>query len=309
MYTRVFPTGTVRYEPDKCWNGLTIIPNLYTSGKSTGAILYDMNGNVINHWPELHGGFDNKMLPGGQIFGVRKFTGGYWLDGQDLTQMDWNGKVLWSFNRGEEIMDLETGQKVWSARLHHDFQREGCPTGYYCPGQPPRESGKTLINSGKTRKIPELSREHDVCDTNIIEVDEAGKILWSWSLYDHWDELGLEPTAKDVICMRSRPFGNSGQVKDIYCNCVAYLGPNKWHTGGDTRFHPDNIITDIRALNVCFIIDRQSGRVVWRLGPDFLYSKELQDIGQIVGQHQFHMIPQGLPGEGNVLLFDNGGQA
>ena len=35
----------------------------------------------------------------------------------------------------------------------------------------------------------------------------------------------------------------------------------------------------------------------------------MQDIGQIVGQHHVHMIQKGLPGEGNILLFDNGGQA
>ena len=58
-----------------------------------------------------------------------------------------------------------------------------------------------------------------------------------------------------------------------------------------------------------FIIDGKSGHIVWRMGPDFTYSKNLQAIGQIVGQHHVHMIPKGLPGEGNILLFDNGGQA
>jgi hypothetical protein len=32
-------------------------------------------------------------------------------------------------------------------------------------------------------------------------------------------------------------------------------------------------------------------------------------LGQIIGQHHAHMIPRGLPGEGNILLFDNGGGA
>lgn len=45
------------------------------------------------------------------------------------------------------------------------------------------------------------------------------------------------------------------------------------------------------------------------MGPDFESDKKLQDIGQIVGQHHVHMIQKGLPGEGNILLFDNGGQA
>ena len=30
-------------------------------------------------------------------------------------------------------------------------------------------------------------------------------------------------------------------------------------------------------------------------------------MGQFVGQHHAHMIPHGLPGAGNILVFDNGG--
>ena len=35
----------------------------------------------------------------------------------------------------------------------------------------------------------------------------------------------------------------------------------------------------------------------------------MRAIGQIIGQHHVHMIPRGLPGEGNILIFDNGGWA
>ena len=46
---------------------------------------------------------------------------------------------------------------------------------------------------------------------------------------------------------------------------------------------------------------------MWRLGPDFSESKELRAIRQIIGQHHAHFIPKGLPGAGNLLVFDNGG--
>lgn len=309
MYARVTPTGTIRYNPDKCWNGLTVIPALYGQGRAKGAALYDMNGNVVNFWPGLYGGFDNKILPGGQIMGTTAFVGGYWLDGQNLTQMDWDGNVLWSYNKGEELLDLHKNEKVWSARLHHDYQRQGSPTGYYCPGQLPKERGITLVNSSRTRKIPELSTTYDVCDTLLVEIDEDGKILWEWSLYDHWDQLGLAASAKDVVKSNDAVTDGGSQLKDIYCNCISYIGPNRWYDAGDQRFHPENLITDIRVLNVSFIIEKKTGNVVWRMGPDFVYNKELQEIGQIIGQHHFHVIPKGLPGEGNVLIFDNGGQA
>jgi len=33
-----------------------------------GAVLIDMNGNVVKQWKDLQG-FPNKLLPGGQVFG------------------------------------------------------------------------------------------------------------------------------------------------------------------------------------------------------------------------------------------------
>lgn len=87
------------------------------------------------------------------------------------------------------------------------------------------------------------------------------------------------------------------------------MGPNKWYATGDERFHPENIIWDARESNILAIISKETGKIVWKIGPDFTESKELRRIGQIIGQHHVHMIPQGLPGAGNILIFDNGGWA
>lgn len=311
MYTRVQPTGVVRYNPDKCWNGLTIVSALPGISTAKGAVLYDMNGNIVNKWEGLFGAFDNKMLPGGSILGTTGFAKGYWLDCENITQLSWAGESEWSFNNGEPVINVDTGEYYMSARQHHDYQREGNPVGYFAPGQEPRHIGKMLVNSTVNRDLPEFS-SHKLGDTNILEVDEKGNVLWSWSLFDHWDQLGIETIGKAVHKCFSKSIKlteDLSYVKETYCNNLNYLGPNKWYDAGDKRFHPDNIITDIRILNTSFIIDRETGDVVWRIGPDFEACKELQDIGQIVGQHHVHMIPQGLPGEGNILIFDNGGQA
>lgn len=95
----------------------------------------------------------------------------------------------------------------------------------------------------------------------------------------------------------------------MHINCASYLGPNKWYDQGDERFHPDNIIWDSREANILAIISHETGKIVWKMGPDFTESRELRMIGQIIGMHHAHMIPQGLPGAGNILIFDNGGYA
>jgi len=100
-------------------------------------------------------------------------------------------------------------------------------------------------------------------------------------------------------------------------NDVAWCGSNKWYEAGDLRFHPDNIIADFRSLNIIIIIARhdhpkgnwKEGDVIWKLGPDYSEASDDYKVGQIIGQHHAHIIPKGLPGEGNMLIFDNGGAA
>jgi hypothetical protein len=58
------------------------------------------------------------------------------------------------------------------------------------------------------------------------------------------------------------------------------------------------------------IIERSSGKIVWRVGPDYSRKTvEGQKLGPIIGPHQAHIIPKRLPGAGNILVFDNGGFA
>ena len=66
------------------------------------------------------------------------------------------------------------------------------------------------------------------------------------------------------------------------------------------------MIISSREASLIAIVGRD-GSIVWRLGPDFLESDAVRAIGQIIGQHQAHLIPKGLPGAGNLLVFDNGG--
>src|SRR5688572_17133740 len=92
----------------------------------------------------------------------------------------------------------------------------------------------------------------------------------------------------------------------LHLNSATYLGPNRWFDAGDKRFAPNHVIVSSREASLLAIIARD-GSIVWRLGPDFLQSDALRAIGQIIGQHQAHLIPKGLPGAGNLLVFDNGG--
>jgi hypothetical protein len=86
------------------------------------------------------------------------------------------------------------------------------------------------------------------------------------------------------------------------------VGPNRWFDAGDRRFAPNNVIISSRQSGMVAIVGRD-GKIAWRIGPDFLESKELRAIRQIIGQHHPHVIPKGLPGAGNLMVFDNGGSS
>jgi hypothetical protein len=310
MPPSVFPTGTTIYYPEKCWNGYTLFQSELHRNNGSGAVLIDMNGRVVNRWQGLDG-FPNKMLPGGHVMGstgVRNFKYGY-QDMVDLVEVDWEGNVVWKFDKYELVKDPRQPPR-WMARQHHDYQREGNPVGYYVPGMEPKAGGgKTLILCHKNLKNPRISDKLLVDDT-IIEVDRGGKITWEWICSEHFEEMGFSPRARKTIARNPGMKPAGGGMGDwMHMNSMSTLGPNRLFDSGDVRFHPDNIIWDGRQTNIIAIIARKTGKIVWQLGPYFTANKTLRKIGQIIGQHHAHMIPRGLPGEGNILVFDNGGAA
>jgi hypothetical protein len=310
MPPSIYPTGTTIYYPEKCWNGFTLFQTGVYQFLSVGAVLVDMNGNVINRWPGLHG-IPNKMLPGGYVLGstgCRNFRFGF-QDMLDIVQVDWDGNIVWQFARYERVRDGRQKPR-WMLRQHHDYQREGNPVGYYVPGLDPLvDRGNTLILCHKTLKNPKISDKLLVDDT-IIEVTWEGKIVWEWVCSDHFDEMGFSEEAKNTLYRNPGMMMTGGKFGDwMHVNSISTLGPNRWYDGGDARFHPDNIIWDGRETNITAITDRKTGKIVWQVGPDFTATAALRKMGQQVGQHHAHLIPRGLPGEGNILVFDNGGQA
>jgi len=303
-YPTVYPTGTTVYLPEKCFNGYTLF-----QARELGALLIDMNGGEVKLWKGFHG-FPNKLLKGGHILGHtgERSTRFGMQDYRDMVQADWNGEVVWKFNEYEYIED--PGEEAqWMARVHHDYQRQGNPVGYYVPGMDAwADRGNTLILGHKNLYCKKIS-DKNLLDDVIYEVSFEGDIVWEWVCSDHFDAFGFREEAKNVLSRdpNMRPCGG-GMGDWMHINSMSLLGPNKWYDAGDLRFHPDNIIADGRETNLIFIISKKTGEIVWKVGPYYDYTPE-KELGWIIGQHHAHMIPRGLPGEGHILVYDNGGWA
>ena len=300
----VYPTGTTIYEPARAWNGYTVLSPLQTQA----VLVIDMNGNVVKRWEGLNNsaGGPARVLPGGILIsasGARPPN----QESLELVQQDFDGKVIWQFSHNEQIKTGE-GSTIWSARQHHDWQRESLPAGYYSPESAPVVEGtSTLILTHTNRMQPKVA---DVMleDDRLVEVSWKGDVLWEWVASDHIDELGFAPDARKAI-KAAQSFNKArGSFDWLHINSAHYVGPNRWFDQGDMRFAPNNVIISSREASLLAIVGRD-GKIVWRLGPDFSESKELRSIRQIIGQHHAHIIPKGLPGAGNLLVFDNGGSS
>lgn len=302
--TTVYPTGTVKYNPEKTWNGFTLL----AGGPPR---IVDMNGNLVNEWTTGVNGFPSMPLPDGNILTTGVRWTGYIDDGKTLSQLDWDGKTVWEFSDYADVPeDIKNPSKgtIRISTQHHDMQKKGNPV-YYTPAvKTTNKVGTTLILGHKWHKNPKVN-DAILMDDTVFEVDPNGKVVWEWVAADHFDEYGFDADAKKALQGWKPKKGHEDHGFDWWHqNCASYLGPNKWFDSGDKRFHPDNIILDSREANILVIISRETGKVVWKAGPNYMEGED-QKIGQIVGPHNTHMIPAGLPGAGHVMVYDNGGQA
>ena len=183
--------------------------------------------------------------------------------------------------------------------------------GYYAPGQEFVDQGKTLILAFKNRVVPEVS-DKELLDDVIYEVDWNGNLTgFEWHATDHFDEYGFDESAKEDMHKSVEESEETRRFRDwLHMNSMSLLGQNHWYDETrDERFNPENIIISACEANFIAIISRATGGIVWRVGPDFVEGTPEYNLGQFVAQHHPHMIPKGLPGEGNILVFDNGGRS
>jgi hypothetical protein len=300
----VYPTGTTIYDPQRTWNGYTVLSPLGTQA----VLVIDMNGNVVKRWDGYvnSAGGPARVLPGGGVIAASGANPPH-QESLELVQRDFDGNVVWRFDRNERIQTRD-GKTVWSARQHHDWQRDDFPAGYYSPAATPAIEGRTtLLLTHTNRNQPNVAGVM-LEDDRLIELSWNGDIVWEWVASAHVDELGFSEDARNVI-KAARGFNKGrGSFDWLHINSATYVGPNRWFDEGDKRFAPNNVIISSREASLLAVIGRD-GSIVWRLGPDFSASRELRAIGQIIGQHHAHFIPKGLPGAGNVLVFDNGGSS
>ena len=197
-----------------------------------------------------------------------------------------NGRILClayaSFAEGRrqafELNFDSKAMKAWSVTdqpegtaYHHDIER--------------LPNGNTLFLMKQDIDVPSIS-PHTLVDDYIEEVDADGNVVWRWDTYQHFDDFAFPADSLQLISDSGGDWAHA--------NSISVIPPN---SHGLPEFAEGNIIVSQRFTNTVCIIDRGTGDVVWSLGPE---------DHMTYGQHWPHMIEQGLPGAGNILIFDNG---
>ena len=129
------------------------------------------------------------------------------------------------------------------------------------------------------------------------------KVAWEWRA---WDHIGTGPLQIDIN-YRFPISKNSHRASAdfMHTNRVDFFpDPADPNTG--------RVILSSRVFGEFFVIDYPSGDIIYRWGnatthgSTNLPSYMTDGDQQLFGQHAVHFIPPGYPGEGNVLLYDNG---
>ena len=292
----IYPTGTTRYAPAKAFNSFV----LFTGGDNI-AHLIDLNGNSVHEWKDAasHSTLIDPSVNGGKLghvfvtLDMTEGTGTDLVPGQisrrvtkTIGELDWEGKTVWSF-----------GEKAPGgvAQQHHDWAR--------------LTNGNTVVLANLVHPVKGF-KQPQVLDDVVYEVNPAGEVVWKWVASEHINEFGFTPAELKQV-------RNADIADYLHVNNLKVVGPNRWFNAGDKRFAPDNVLFDARNANFIAIIDKKTGKIAWRLGPHYKAGSEEQQlprtvprpVDQISGQHDAHIIPEGLPGAGNLLVFDNQGVA
>ena len=274
----VYPVGTTLYQPERCFNGYTIIFG------GLDVKLVDMNGRTVREWQldtALHdlGSRRAHLLKNGHVLVSR---GGMTSTDGTIDEYDWNGNLAWRY-----IPEGKIPHQKWMGPHHDVWRKENGNTLLICREAVPEEYLTQVRNP--------LWQNQTICGDTILEVSPAAEVVWEWNSHGHLDINRYRLLASPD--WHSGP-DNSTVVDWTHVNTVRDIPENKWFEQGDQRFRPGNVIISPRQLDTVYIIERDSGDIVWEYSGDY--------FGGLSGQHEPHMIPKGYPGEGNILIFDNG---
>lgn len=262
-----------KFDP-RAFPGFTIIPQ---SGNEK-VQLVNMIGETVHEWD-----FDAaraRLLPNCNLLVVHGSKWGLmrepWRElRKHVREYSWDGELLWEY--------------VSKSPAHHDVQRLANGNTLFLH--------RTIVPQDKMGRLKNKELlDYKIRGDGLREVTPDGEVVWQWRMHEHFDlnQCGAESCPPISKAMRKR----NKDYDWTHVNTSTLIPANQWYDQGDTRFRPGNVMILARTWSQAIIIDRLTGEPVWRYHGDYK--------GGVSGGHEAHMIEPGLPGAGNILIFDNG---
>jgi len=279
--------GTILLDEERAMNGYTLFAPL----NSTLTYLMNNKGEIVHVWSGSFRPAQSAMLmEGGVLLRTATPGDGLPLDGPGaggiVEKISWEGDVIWRYEH--------QGQNL---RAHHDI--ELLPNGNVLLLVRERQSWDGAFAAGR---IPQRITENAVWTERIVEVKpvdrRSGEIVWEWKAWDHLvqDANPARANYGDVAALRNRIDINTGPVTAdwLHMNSIRYNA---------TR---DEILVSMRNMNEVIVIDRKTGDIVYRWGNAINYRAGDTADRKLYVQHDARWIGEGMPGAGNIMIFNNG---
>jgi hypothetical protein len=299
---------------------------LFSPNTTGTTYLMDKDANVVNTWQSNYApGLLAYLQPDGSLLRASAVNGqgGHGTiespgAGGRIERFDWDGNLVWQF-------DYDNVDGIGADYLqHHDF--EVMPNGNILLIAWEYKTGAEAIAAGRD---PALLTPGHLYPDHVVEVQPdlaggGGTIVWEWHVWDHlvqefdptkanyYGATGVEdhPELIDLNYV-SDPANGGGQQDD-------------WnHVNGiDYNAEFDQIVLSVREQSEIWIIDHSTstaeaaghtggnsgkgGDLLYRWGNPQVYDRGTPADRKLFFQHDPQWIPAGLPGAGNITMFNNG---
>lgn len=271
--------------------------------------LVDRNGELVHSWPNAgstNGGY--YLMPNGDIVqGVNINNTWFPVPGRGgrFQRRDWDDNVVWQFDYSDsthcphhDIAVLRNGN-ILAIVFDHEDTTEAIAAG----------------------RNPAYLPDGELFPDSIIEFQPVGSdsavIVWEWHLWDHLVQ-DFDGTKANYGVVEDHP-----ELVD-----VNYLGGG---TGGHDWTHAnavdynetlDEVVLSVNLFSEWWIIDHSTttaeaaghtggthgkgGDLLYRWGNPAAYRRGTVADQHDYRQHNVHWIPEGLPGAGRIMIYNNG---
>jgi hypothetical protein len=285
---------------------------LFSPLRYNATFLIDHDGNLVHTWPAAYPPTINYLQQDGMLLrGVwlgqhpRFSTGG--ATGR-VERVAWDGTVTWQF-------DYDTNDHV----IHHDIRE--LPNGNVLMIA---EEAQSSAEANAAGRDPGLLATGELWPDYIIEVHPTGPatgdIVWEWHVWDHliqhfdntkanYGDVADHPELVDVNYVDASQTPN-GEADWLHSNAIDY--------------NPalDQIMISVRHFSEFWVIDHSTttaeaaghtggnsakgGDILYRWGNPQAYGAGTSADRVFYLQHDAHWLVPGLPGAGDILVFNNG---